>query len=571
MMKKKKYLAVTAAAVVTGVVVVSAMITLFNRDRNILLPKLHEGGRISYEKTEERKQELKVATTDLLGLFNPAFSENRGDRIVTSFVFEPFMKKDGLGNYQPCTIREFTVTDDGMSMNMILETGLTFSDGSQVTSFDAAASVIAMALSEAEEIRGIYDGIKGMEDFRNGKTVFPEGIRLEDDTSLTIEFANASPDHLRILDTLLQKGSFVEQTEEGVPDASGAKEQLNSISRGGVGTGAYKLAETDAPGYIVELFRNEQYRENQEDIETITVSHTTYSDIAQGLEAEEAGYDIYCWEESEALLSATEQNNGYDIYIKPGNSVYGLFFSEDNSDFDDIRLRQAMALIAKENAEKGNLISEEHSGFMIPDGGFDVYQLCEETSRRGVSFAVMGEEDFSVPKEAKDLVKELTSEGRFSLFYDLPVIEDNEVQTGLAYRLSAALESCGIQINVIPKSQEEYQADCIMGRGYDILLSSVTLGENAEDFRQLYEMPGSVIRMYRSEKQMQALAEYESSYGAEAIKTAKEAFFQVLEEEVPFVPLGRKTELIAVSTDLQGFSLSEDEELVGNINQIKVK
>ena len=570
-MKKKKYLAVTVAAVVIGVVAVSAMVTLFSRDKNILLPKLYEGGRISYEKTEERKQELKVATTDLLGLFNPAFSENRGDRIVTSFVFEPFMKKDGLGNYQPCTVREATVSEDGMSMNIVLETGLAFSDGSQVTSFDAAASVIAMALSETEEIREIYDGIKGMEDFRNGKTSFPEGVQLEDETSLTITFSSVSPDNLRILDTLLQKGSFVEQTEEGTPDASGAKELLNGMSRSGMGTGAYQLAETEEPGYVVELFRNEQYRGKKGDIETITVSHTTYSDIAQGLEAEEAGYDIYCWEESAALLSATEQNNGYDIYMKPGNSVYGLFFNEDNSDFADVRLRQAMALVAKENTEKGNLVSEEYSDFMIPAGGFDVYQLCEEGSRQGVRFAVTGQEAFSVPREAKNLIKELTSEGGFRLSYDLPVIEDNEVQTGLAYSLAAALESCGIQINVIPKSQKDYQADCIMGRGYDLLLSSLTLAEDAGDMRELYEMPGSVVRMFRSEKQMQALADYENSYGAEEIKTAKKALFQVLEEEVPFVPLGRKTELIAVSTDLQGFSISEDEELVGNVNQVKVK
>lgn len=574
MIKKYKHLTVVVA-VIAGIIILFLVIVffIFNRDKSILLPKLYESTGISYEKTQTRAQELRVATTDISGLFNPSFSVTQGDQVVTSFVFEPFMKKDGLGNYEPCTVKEAEISEDGMNMKLVVQDNLKFSDGSNVTTFDVAASIIAMALSDTEQISEIYDFIKGIDDFRNGTSVFPEGIQIEDDKSLTIEFSQASANNLCILDTLLQKGSFVKISEDDKQaDASEAKDLLNNISRSGIGTGAYQFVETAETANPVELVYNAEYRDKIRDIEKILVYHTTYSEIVGGLEMTnnkgEDLYDIYCWENSPGLLTATKNNQGYDIYMKPNESVYGLFFNEDNSEFSDSRLREAMALAIRENIEEGDFISENFSGFMIPSLNLDVYQLCEESTEKGVHF--LAEENWSVheSRQASKQIEELSSEGTKSLSYDLPIIENNEVQTSLANEIAEILGACGITVNVIPKSMEEYQSDCIMGTDYDILLSSVVLNDTVSGITELYEDYSSITKPIVTDKQLEALADYEKAFEENTQKELKETFFDVLEEEVPFIPLARTTKLIAISSDLKGFSLSKDMVLIGDIEKV---
>lgn len=571
MSRKNRHLTVAAAAGAVALAVV--LITSFSSlsiEKGTLLPRLFKGTKTPVR--EGQGGELRVATTDLLGLFNPAFSTAKGDRTVSSFVFEPFMKQGPKGQLEPCTVTQAVIPEDGSSMKLILQEGLRFSDGSEATALDAAASVIAQALSPEKEISAGYDRIEGIDEFRNGSTAFPAGLTIEDQRTLTIRFSQPSPDNLSILSTPLQKGSFVQPPKEGgQPNASEAAGQLNAISRGGIGTGPYLLVPQDEPGYTAELVRSPQYP--QGDVEKILVSHTTYTDIAETLgsgEGQTALYDVYSWEQSPQLLTAAEQSKSYDVYMKPGSSIYSLVFSESNPELEDVRLRRAMALMIRENAGTGGLVPEDFAGFMLPSARFSRTQACAEAREQGVKFSALSGWKSSSSKEAKALVKELSREGMV-LSYDLPVIEDNEVQTALASEVSAILGKCGITVNVIPKSAEEYQSDCIMGRGYDILLSSITLPESAAQLRELYESPSSITRLMGSERQLEALSKYEKAYSMEAVMAARQELFSALEADVPFVPLARKTELIAVAADLKGYSLSEHQMLLGNVQDIRMK
>ncbi len=546
-MKNKKIF----AAAIFGLIVAGTAVMRFSTDNDILLPKLYESDGLTYEKSDERKRELGIAVLDMTGLFNPVFCESEGDKMVSGFVFEPLMKKDGHGMYIPCLADEVTVSEDGLSMKIKLKKNVLFSDGSSFGPFDAAASVAAMALSPVEDSNSIYDNISGIDAFREGKSPFPEGIIIGDE-GIEIHFDMASPDNLYVLDTHVQKADFA-TASEGFVDASSAMEVLNAESRGGIGTGAYVLPVGAEPSYEVKLSANQNYRDDINGIESVVFFYTTTSDIAEGLENSEEGkeltYDIILWEDSERLLTAVEENGSYDVYAKPEDTVYGLFFNKSQSDFDDEKLRQDMSVIVRDSIGKGELISKEFMSIIYPAEHFGIHELFE-----------------------KDGVKErLPSVERPNLSYNLPVMEENSLQTELAAELAALYREYGIEINIIPKTADEYTADILMGTGYDLLLSSVNFKESADDLRKFYEESPSVTDPFVTEGQLAGLSEYEKSYDPEAASAAKKAFFEDMKEGAPFVPIGRKSKLMAVSSDLDGMRLNVDEEFIGNVHRISVK
>lgn len=213
-------------------------------------------------------------------------------------------QEEGLFNVDPSVVTGIVVYDDAegnRTYSMVLSDDLYYSDGSRITAWDYAFSVLLSVAPEIEAIGGNtngYESLLGMEAYKNGESETLAGLRVTSDTMISFTVAKEYRPFFYELGLLrcyalpisvIAPGCQVKDDGQGVyidktagtftPEAM--KETLLNAETGyvtypKVTSGPYKLISYD--GEVAEFEINEYYKGNAEGV-VPTIQYLTYKTV----------------------------------------------------------------------------------------------------------------------------------------------------------------------------------------------------------------------------------------------------------------------------------------------------
>ncbi len=213
-------------------------------------------------------------------------------------------QEEGLFNVDPSVVTGIVVYDDAegnRTYSMVLSDDLYYSDGSRITAWDYAFSVLLSVAPEIEAIGGNtngYESLLGMEAYKNGEAATLAGLRVTSDTMISFTVAKEYRPFFYELGLLrcyalpisvIAPGCQVKDDGQGVyidktagtftPEA--LKETLLNAETGyvtypKVTSGPYKLISYD--GEVAEFEINEYYKGNAEGV-VPTIQYLTYKTV----------------------------------------------------------------------------------------------------------------------------------------------------------------------------------------------------------------------------------------------------------------------------------------------------
>lgn len=226
-------------------------------------------------------------------------------------VFETLSLFDENSVPQPLLASGWTVADDGMSIDITLQEGVTFHSGRPMTTEDVKFSIEAS-----------LDPLYGSQLSWVAKE-FTE-ISLTSDTEMTIEFARPLPN---VFDYLEITSILDSDTAAGLADGSQV-----------IGTGPFVWDEW-SPGTSLTLVRNEDYWGEKAYLDGLEVAVIT--DQTALVNAVRSGRAQYAIGLSGIDVAAFKEDPEFEVLQTTG-SIYPLGMNVEIAPFDQLEVRQAV-------------------------------------------------------------------------------------------------------------------------------------------------------------------------------------------------------------------------------------
>jgi peptide/nickel transport system substrate-binding protein len=550
---KSKGLIIGGGVVILAAVLIVVLVGLLGLPGSTTgLKLLKKGSAEAVNKEGDRKNTLIVYADGVTGSVNPFYAQGSGDEAVSRIIFEPLMVQDEDGVYQPYLARSLNVSEDGLTYTIQLKEHVLFSDGSEMTAQDVIASIASMGLSEyTGSAAEAYSNIVGFSEFAANPAQLPSGLTSDGDYTVKVQFLTVSPDNLQILGTRIQKDLFTSSEDA---DGDGTWDSLNPNE--GIGTGAYQLTDTTTES-LATLIANPAYRESIGDIQQIEFKSVSYYDTQT--EVEDSGLDVVLYGGGSLLYDTFYGWDGYSVYEETENTVYTLFYNQENAALTNQKVRQAIACSFNREG-----VSEQLQSNML-------------TMESGIGPNMKGTEvpekySYSVSK-AKKLLKEAEEEQpdlSYGISLKLPILKDSEYHAVLAQEIKTDLEAIGIQVEVEELDQQEYMRALYLTMDFDLYLAGLSITDSIDSYQNLYQLSGMPVSV-EDEGITEAYAALAASATQEQVSQNGKALYDAIEEAQPSLILGRSRSYLSVSADLSGYNTDSYEDFLGEIYKIRVK
>ncbi len=257
---------------------------------------------------------------------NPVLASTRADHDMTALLFSGLMKINPNGELVPNLAESVTVSEDGLTYNVVLRKDIYFHDETPVTVRDVLFTLRLIQNPDLKSpLRGNWTGVT-FEEISDSEL----NIVLEEAYAPFIENFTVG-----ILPAHLWSSLPIEQ----VPFS-----QLNTEP---IGAGAFKLAEArrDQSG-VIQSYVLEAHQDipNPSDIETLeVVFFETEAAIIQGLADGTLDASAYISNES---LGLTLEHDNITVIREPLPRVFAVFFNQNKSVvLRDDAVREALSLV----------------------------------------------------------------------------------------------------------------------------------------------------------------------------------------------------------------------------------
>lgn len=180
------------------------------------------------------------------GVFNPLISSTRYDGNVTSVVYASLMQINDDGSLKNYLAEDYSISKDQKVITYKLKSNAKWHDGKPVTAEDVAFTLQSMA--NGKYTGNNYDDvekIKGAKAYHEGTADSIEGIKVQDDITITIEFEEIYAPALTNLSTL---GIIPKHIWSEIPIENWENE--TSALNNPVGSGPYKLTKFESGQYV---------------------------------------------------------------------------------------------------------------------------------------------------------------------------------------------------------------------------------------------------------------------------------------------------------------------------------
>jgi peptide/nickel transport system substrate-binding protein len=259
----------------------------------------------------------------------------------------------------------YEVSPDAMVHTFTLPEEAKWTDGEPITAEDVAFTY-KMCLTPEVLCRHQSDfkGIKGAQDFIDGKTDDVSGIKVVDDH--TIQFEREEPDTMFLMKTTGQSIAPKHVWEE-IPIAEIADHTASEMWQPTVTGGPFKFVRYEEAQYI-ELDRWDDYWGEPAEVDKIFGKHVDWATYIAQLEAAELDLSYIL---NPADASRLEEMPHIVVMRNPGAQVTGLKMNLRKPYLQDKRVRQALAYAldweAIAEAAAGGRAQPTYSPFLGPE------------------------------------------------------------------------------------------------------------------------------------------------------------------------------------------------------------
>lgn len=267
------------------------------------------------------------------GVFTPYFNTSGYDGNVQAVMFPPLVDMNEAGETVPRLAEKWDVSEDELVYTFTLRDGLTFDDGSPLTTEDLAFTLTLLhdpTYSGGTDIMEAH--IVGGDAYKNGKATSIEGIKVIDDRTIEITTEEVNAQSLRLLG-----GQVLSQAYYGKDYKKGDLNYLNDLHLKPLGAGPYRFVDY-LPGQEIRYEANEYYYEGKPEASQF-IYKTTEGDSQQFFQTGELDYSAF---------TANQENYEFlellgfaNIYTYTSSAYGYVAFNHERPLFKDPKVRQA--------------------------------------------------------------------------------------------------------------------------------------------------------------------------------------------------------------------------------------
>lgn len=269
----------------------------------------------SNDEETERPKSVTVWTKDVIER-DPVLTTNESQYFLNSLLYENLFVLDKDNKVKPNIAKSYSISDDGFSITIDLDSKKTFTDGKKITSTDVKRTLSRLAMLDSKSAASIKT-IKGSGEAKSGADFF--GIATP--TASKIVFSFIAPNPFFIYS--LSQPAFALIPSEALNEKN---ELISDVGSGKYTIGTEALTVADATVFVPrdrELPEIKVFTKTQEEINTLNSSSNV--DMILGQAPRKKDFKI---ENIEVLANAS-----WNIYVKDATSP-----------LSDVRFRQAILL-----------------------------------------------------------------------------------------------------------------------------------------------------------------------------------------------------------------------------------
>lgn len=257
---------------------------------------------------------------------------------------------NGDNRLAPSLAESWEISDDGLVYTFRLHEGVTFSNGSPLTSSDVEYTLIRALTHPSSRAGDIGDFIAGAEDLKDGKTTTLEGFRALSDRDFTITLSYPYAALLAML-SVPQYSILDQETTAAAGDRFGKDPEVT------VGTGPFVFSKWN-PGREMILTANPDCWSGAPGCDGIIMQFVMDAE-AKRIMFEEGKLDILDLEDLGTDAEYFVRGDVYQKQLRHGRRV-GLTYiglNESVKPLNDVRVRRALQLSLDRNAILLNVYS----------------------------------------------------------------------------------------------------------------------------------------------------------------------------------------------------------------------
>ncbi|GAA4381617.1 ABC transporter substrate-binding protein [Paeniglutamicibacter cryotolerans] len=376
---------------------------------------------------------------------DPAFASDGESFRVSRQIFEGLVGTvPGTADPAPMLAESWTNSDDGLSYDFKLKSGVTFQDG---TPFNAEAVCANFdrwynftGIQQADSVAYYYSSLfKGFKDKPEGAVY--KSCEAVSDTEAKIDLAEPFAGFVAALSLpafAMQSPTAMKEFKADEISGSAESPVLSEYAKGHpVGTGPFKFDKW-SPGDNVELSAYDNYWGDQGQVQKI-VFRMIDDPVArrQSLEAGDIdGYDLVAPADTKALKDA-----GYNVLSREPFTILYLGLNQKVKELQDVKVRQAISYAIDKDA----LIKQT-----LPEGTKKAIEFIPDVVN-GYNSDVEAY-DFN-PEKAKELLKEAGYPDGFTIKFNYPTgVSRPYMPTPeqVFTNISAQLKDVGIKVDPQP-------------------------------------------------------------------------------------------------------------------------
>jgi len=424
---------------------------------------------------------------------------------ITNNIYDTLVDVTPDGQMVPGLAKDWTVSEDGLSITFHLKKGVHFHNGKEVT---------------AEDVKYSFERLKSEESPKASNYANITDIRVDD--PYTITFLTENPDTALV-------SNFAYPWAAIVPKDSG-----DELKNHPVGTGPYMLEEWVPQQHIILKKNPENADAKLETIKFIMIPDAT----SQILALKSGEVDIIQINGDQA--AQFKKDPDYKILEMEMNAVQLMAMNSKNKALGDVRVRQAIAHAIDRKA----LIDTVWFGYGKEIGSHFPPMLKEYVDTTDVL-------PYD-PEKAKQLLAEAGYDGGLTLEMYLPTAYPFYVDAGQI--IAHQLKEVGIQVNIHTIEWGTWLSDVYTNRNYDLTVVGHNGRLDPYALLSRYETDsGENYMNYSNEKVDEILANIRKEKDEEKRTELFKKLQLLLAEEVPAYYIQSPILLYVTGKNVEGF------------------
>lgn len=508
-----------------------------------------------------RKDTLVVGMTAPKGVFNPFYMQTVYDRYVVDAVFDSFFALNGDGTYNNRLAESVEVSEDKLKYTFKLKPGVTYSNGDPVTVKDYA---FAMKVLHDKSYDGQSDimsvNIKGGKDYYDGKTDEISGIKVIDDNTVEIEVTEANAMTKDNLGTVY----FAPESVYGKDYKHGNLEYMKDLHAKPVGSGQYVL-KAFSPGQEVVLEANPNYFLGAPKIKNVIYKTTTDETKLAMFQSGEIDMDMITVNEDN--VEALKEMGFLDIYIFPTNGYGYVALNHKDPKFQDVKVRQAL-MYGLNRAEVAEIsfgqyanvlnIPQSSESWAFTNEGIEPYEFDIEKAKQLLDEAGWAPgADGIREKDGKKFEIHFTATADNSVIDALiPIMTQNYQELGIK------LISETLDFNAVMDKKDKGEFEMFFA----------AWGLTPDPDSTVYITDGQQNDIGYSNPEFDAaMKKGLNAFDLEERKAAYAEAYQVLNKDVPDLPIYQRRDLWAINARLNGIEITPYKDFIVDLYKAEIQ